>query len=134
MAGARPSSAQQDLAQMAQTPEIQQQLLTDILMEKEAETKKFLEVEERNQIHLAHIRYLTGELHGLTSDHSLSSAERVTTEVESVTIEKAKVVQLQIKLRKVEMTIAASEVEKLNLRHTIEEQDQYIVYLEAQVA
>ena len=126
MAGAGPSSAQQDLAQLAQTPESQQQLLTNILKEKEAETSKFLEAEERNQIHLAHIRYLTRKL-----IHSLSSAERVTTEIESVTIEKAKVVHLQIKLSKVEMAIAASEAEKLKLWHTIKEQDQYIAYLEA---
>ena len=121
MAGAGPSSAQQDLAQVAQTPEIQQQLVTDILKEKEAETNKFLEAEERNQIHLAHISFLTRELHSLTSDHSLSLAERVTTETESVTVEKAQAIQLQTKLSKVEMAIAASEAEKLKLRHIIKE-------------
>ena len=88
-------------------------------------------MEERNQI-LAHIRYLTRELHSLTSDHSLSSAERVTKETEPVTVEKAQAIQLQTKLSKVDMAIAASDEEKLKLRHTIEEQDQYIAGLEAE--
>jgi len=87
MAGARPSSAQPDLVQIAQTPETQRKLLTDILKEEEAETKKFLEAEERSQIHLAHIRYLTRELHVLTSEHRLSSARRVAAEAQRITAE-----------------------------------------------
>ena len=113
-------------------PGDRQQSVADILKEKEAATKKFLEAEERNQIHLAHIKYLTRELHGLTSEHSLNSAERVTTETEPVTVEKAQAIQLQTKLSKVDMAIAASDEEKLKLRHTIEEQDQYIAELEAE--
>ena len=68
--------------------ENQQQLLTDILKEKKAETKKFLEAEERGQIHLAHIRYLTRELHGLTSEHRLSIARRVATEAQRINADK----------------------------------------------
>ena len=109
-------------------------MLTDILKEKEAETKKFLEAEERNHIHLAHIRYLTRELHGLTSEHRLSSARRVAAEAQRITAEKAQAIQLQTKLSKVEMAIAASEAEKLKLQRIIEERDQHIFDLEAQVA
>jgi len=134
MAGAGPSSAQKDLAQVTQTSEIQQQLLIDILKEKEAETKKFLEEEERGQIHLAHIRYLTRELHDLTSEHRLSSARRVAAEAQRTTADKAQAIQLRTKLSKVEVAIAASEAEKLKLQHIIKEQDQHIAYLEAQVA
>ena len=52
------------------------------LKEKEAETKKFLEAEEKNYNYLAQIEYLSRKLHSLTSGAILSSAERVTVEAE----------------------------------------------------
>ena len=68
-----------------------------VLREKEAETKKYMEAEEKNYAYLAQIDYLNGKLSSLTSERILSSTERVVAEAEEVTAEKAQIVQLQNK-------------------------------------
>lgn len=108
--------------------------VNSILKEKEAETRMFLEADERNYAYMAQIDFLSGKLQSLTSGHILSSTERVTAEAEEVTAEKAQAVQLQIRLNEVELTLAASEAENLRLRHIIEEKDQYIAEFEEEAA
>lgn len=104
-----------------------------VLKDKEAETQKLLESEERNHKYLAQIGYLTGKLHSLTFERILSSTKRVTAEVEEVTAKKALAVELQTKLNKVEMALVASDAEQRRLRHLIDEKDKSIVVLEANI-
>lgn len=60
--------------------------------------------------------------------------KRVAAEAESVTTEKAEAIPLQVKLNERELALAASETERLRLRNIIDEKDQYIDDLEAEVA
>ena len=60
------------LKQKAKIPGTHIEEVNAVLKEKEAETMKFLEAEEKNYAYMAQIDYLNGKLLSLTSRHILS--------------------------------------------------------------
>lgn len=101
-----------------------------VLKEKEAETQKLIEAKERIHKYLAQNAYLSAKLESLTTEHILSSTERVTAEAQEVTAEKALAIELQGKLTEAEMALMDLRDEQRRLRCHVEEQDKLIAKLE----